>query len=94
MGIPCGRCDHQSDTGLAAFEHWRDSHNRGECDDLGPGLHQVGSAPYDYVFNPAKGQRVSFVGKDGGMVTGTVTDYTQDKSTGSLDMTVEPDSDV
>jgi len=87
--IPCSRCDHESPSDLAAFEHWRDTHKRGEHDDLGPGLHQVGPAPYDYVFNPAKGQRITCVSPTGRTVTGTVTNVEEDKESGEVRLTVQ-----
>ena len=88
--IPCGRCDHESDTDLAAFEHWRDTHKRREGEELGPGLHRVGPAPYDYVYNPAEGQRVGSI-VDGELHMGTVTGFVEDKATGSITLTVQPD---
>jgi hypothetical protein len=89
MKIPCSSCDHQSDTGLAAFEHWRDTHKRIEGEELGPGLHKVGEQPWDYVYNPAEGQKVSAVGLDGHMYTGTITDVQQNKETGEMQLTVQ-----
>ncbi len=93
MQIPCSSCDHQSDSGLEAFEHWRDTHKRIEGEELGPGLHKTGDQPWDYVYNPAKGQRVGSVGLDGVLHTGTVTDFTRNRATGELSLTVEPDAE-
>lgn len=91
--IPCSSCDHTSDGDLAAFEHWRDSHKRIEGEELGPGLHKVGDEPWDYVYNPAKGQRISSVGLDGELHTGVITDFVRNRSTGEISLTVEPDTD-
>jgi hypothetical protein len=91
MKIPCSSCDHESDDGLAAFEHWRDTHKRIEGEELGPGLHKVGENPWDYVYNPAEGQRVTFVDLDGTAISGTVTAFTKDRSDGALQLEVEPD---
>lgn len=60
-----------------------------DFEELGPGLHRVGPAAYDFVYNPAKGQKVTFVGIDGSEFTGTIKDFTQDKKTGELNMTME-----
>ena len=54
--------------------------------ELGPGLHRVGPAPYDFVYNPAKGQRVTFIGLDGRQFTGTVVDFTDDDD---IQLTIE-----
>lgn len=54
-----------------------------------PGLHKVGPEPYAYVFNPTKGQRLTFVGLDVATFTGTVTDFSEDKETGELSMTLQ-----
>lgn len=53
-----------------------------------PGLHRIGPAPYDYVFNPAKGQILSFVGRDGTVYTDIVSDFSEDKETGEIRMTL------
>lgn len=49
-----------------------------------PGLHKVGPEPWAYVFNPAKGQKLSFVSKDGRVFTGTVADFSEDEETVEL----------
>jgi len=54
-----------------------------------PGLHKIGPAPYDYVYNPAKGQKVSFVGIDGHVYTGTVTNVGENEETGEIKVTVQ-----
>lgn len=56
-----------------------------------PGLHRVGPNPWDYEYNPAKGQRVGFVDIDGNLMLGTVADFVEDKSTGEIRLTVDPD---
>lgn len=51
---------------------------------LGPGLHRIGPEPFAFVFNPAVGQKVTFVGLDGRAITGIVTDFTEDDETGEI----------
>ena len=58
--------------------------------ELGPGLHKVGPEPYDYVYNPEWGQKVSFIGTDGKMVTGHISVVYEDDETGEMRLTVEP----
>ena len=85
--IPCSSCEHTSDSDLAAFEHWRENHKRIEGEELGPGLHKVGDHPWDYVYNPAKGQRIACV-VNGEVVEGTVTDFVRNRATGEISLTV------
>lgn len=56
-----------------------------------PGLHQVGPNPWDYEYNPAKGQRIGFVGVDGELHRGIVTDFSEYDVTGEIRLTVGPD---
>lgn len=60
---------------------------------LGPGLHKVGPAPYDYVFNPAEGMKVSAVLTNGQIVTGIVTDVAENKETGEICLRAEEHPD-
>lgn len=78
------RCDYPIAEGFS----WR-TISICRCDTKAPGLHQIGPAPYDYVYNPAKGQRITVVGVDDQTFTGTVTDYTENKETGEINMTVQ-----
>lgn len=58
-----------------------------------PGLHRVGPNPWDYEYNPAKGQRVGFKYLDGEVLYGTVTDFVEDEDSGEIRLTVEPDDE-
>lgn len=53
-----------------------------------PGLHRVGPNPWDYEYNPAEGQRVSFVDLDGTTLSGVITAFTEDDETGELQLEV------
>lgn len=59
-----------------------------DADTKEPGLHRTGPEPYAFVFNPTKGQRLSFIGEDGEVFTGTVADFTEDEETGELSLTM------
>jgi hypothetical protein len=71
------------DDGAIEYNHDSDG------DDLGPGLHKVGPAPYDYVYKPANGQRLSFVDEDGHVYAGTVADVVEDEETGATTLTLQ-----
>ena len=44
---------------------------------LGPGLHRIGPEPYAFVYNPARGQRLTFIDINGEQFTGEVSDFTE-----------------
>lgn len=52
------------------------------------GLNRIGPNPWDYEYNPAKGQRVTFIDLDGTSLTGVITDFVEDEQDGTLSLTV------
>lgn len=77
------------------FEQWKRDKKasiRAEREALGPGVHKVGANPWDYVYNPAVGQTMTFVNVDGTSLTGTITDFTENDETGVIQLfTDEPE---
>lgn len=54
-----------------------------------PGLHRIGPNPWDFEYNPAKGQRIGVVDVDGKTFYGTVSDFVEDEETGEIQLTVD-----
>ena len=59
-----------------------------DYEDLGPGLHRVGPEPWAFVYNPAKGQLLSIQLSDGSLYTDVITEFTKNKETGEITMTL------
>lgn len=81
--------DAQLDEAVAQIRRDQCARDKERREALGPGLHKVGENPWDYVYNPAVGQKVTFVDVDGTRLTGTITDFTEDDETGELQMEVQ-----
>lgn len=69
--------------------------HRAECEcPTEPGLHRIGPEPWDFVYIPAKDQKIAFVGLDATVRTGTVASAEIDDETGQIILTCEAFDDA